>query len=99
MTHEVTEVRQGRLIVSLEHTSGLWWPGGTKAALQGGIEIDLRPRRPSDDIHVRPSIGYDRRLAPPEHWAWHAPSVGGTYSVPHKAGLQVLCQSSTGGRA
>jgi hypothetical protein len=46
MAHEVTEVRQGLLIAILEHNSGLWWAGGTKAALQGGIETDLRLWRP-----------------------------------------------------
>jgi hypothetical protein len=56
MAHEVTGAHQGFLLVILEHNSGLWWPCGTKAPLQGGIETDPRPWRPSDDIHVCPSM-------------------------------------------
>jgi hypothetical protein len=44
MAHEVTEVRQGRLIVSLEHNSWLWWAGGTTAALQGRSQRQHSPR-------------------------------------------------------
>jgi hypothetical protein len=51
IAHEVTAVRQGLLIVIREHHSGPWWASCTTAALQGGIETHLCPRRPNDDRH------------------------------------------------
>ena len=56
LQHEVMQGCQGFLIVSLAYDGGAWRVCCTKAALQGGIETDLRPRRPTDAIHLRPGM-------------------------------------------